>query len=167
MPDYQLNLKQERGAFMMQLVSVQRLTILTRQTFKLRVYTCRNYLPWQLMNFWIYPAVPLPAKHPKGRSLSFNIDGFSVQEIAEGLNDGGVAIISGHHCTQNILYIFSVEKSSHYSFVIYNSFKMQSFWFLDYIKFALGYIHKKLKIRTDYCYLFYVFRKSGKNNKKL
>ena len=30
MPDYQLNLKQERGALLMQLVSAQRLTILTR-----------------------------------------------------------------------------------------------------------------------------------------
>lgn len=45
--------------------------------------------------------------------------------------------------------------------------KMQSVWFLDYIKFAQGDIHKKPKIRTDSCCLFYVFRKSGVNYKKL
>jgi len=47
----------------------------------------------------------------KAEGLSFNIDSFSAQKIAEGLNAGGIAIISGHHCTQIILHIFSVEKS--------------------------------------------------------
>ncbi|WP_192814054.1 aminotransferase class V-fold PLP-dependent enzyme [Candidatus Micropelagos thuwalensis] len=43
--------------------------------------------------------------------------------MAEGLNAGGIANISGHHCTQIILYIFSEEKSSRYSFAIYKSFE--------------------------------------------
>ena len=45
----------------------------------------------------------------KAGVLSFNIDGFSAQEIAEGLNAGSIAIRSGHHCAQPILRRFGVE----------------------------------------------------------
>ena len=59
----------------------------------------------------------------KAGVLSFNVDGFSAQEIAEGLNDGGIAIRSGHHCAQPILLRFGVEESARASFAIYNTFE--------------------------------------------
>ena len=60
------------------------------------------------------------APHKAG-VLSFNIDGHSAQEIAEGLNAGGIAIRSGHHCAQPILRRFGVEESARASFAIYNT----------------------------------------------
>ena len=59
----------------------------------------------------------------KAGVLSFNIDGFSAQEIAEGLNASGIAIRSGHHCAQPILRRFGVEESARASFAIYNTFE--------------------------------------------
>ena len=55
--------------------------------------------------------------------MSFNIDGFSAQEIAEGLNAGGIAIRSRHHFAQPILRRFGVEESVRASFAIYKSFE--------------------------------------------
>lgn len=57
----------------------------------------------------------------KAGVLSFNIEGHSAQEIAEGLNAGGIAIRSGHHCAQPILRRFGVEESARASFAIYNT----------------------------------------------
>jgi cysteine desulfurase/selenocysteine lyase len=57
----------------------------------------------------------------KAGVLSFNIDGFSAHEIAEGLNASGIAIRSGHHCAQPILRRFGVEESARASFAIYNT----------------------------------------------
>lgn len=57
----------------------------------------------------------------KAGVLSFNIEGHSAQEIAEGLNAGGIAIRSGHHCAQPILRRFGVQESARASFAIYNT----------------------------------------------
>ena len=59
----------------------------------------------------------------KAGVLSFNIDGFSAQEIDEGLNTSGIAIRSGHHCAQPILRRFGVDESARASFAIYNTFE--------------------------------------------
>ena len=80
----------------------------------------------------------------KAGVLSFNIEGFSAQDIAIGLNEVGIAIRSGHHCAQPILRRFGVEGSSRASFAIYKTHEDVDRLFIVCASFAQANRYKKI-----------------------
>lgn len=60
------------------------------------------------------------AKHKAG-IISFNIDGIHPYDIGVILDKMGVAIRTGHHCTQPIMRRFNIPGTARISFAIYNT----------------------------------------------
>ena len=60
------------------------------------------------------------AKH-KASIISFNIDGIHPYDIGVILDKMGVAIRTGHHCTQPIMKRFNIPGTARISFAIYNT----------------------------------------------
>ena len=59
----------------------------------------------------------------KAGVLSFIIDGFRTEEIGDYLNRHGIAVRSGHHCAQPILYRFGLESTVRASLALYNTYE--------------------------------------------
>ena len=57
----------------------------------------------------------------KSSILSFTIDGVHPHDIATILNEYGIAIRAGHHCTQPIMDFLKIPGTARASFSIYNS----------------------------------------------
>lgn len=55
--------------------------------------------------------------------LSFVMDGFSPEEIGKALNQEGIAVRAGHHCSQPILREYGLESTARVSFAMYNTFE--------------------------------------------
>jgi cysteine desulfurase/selenocysteine lyase len=53
--------------------------------------------------------------------LSFVIDGIHHQDLGILLDQGGIAIRTGHHCTQPLMSKFNITGTSRASFAIYNT----------------------------------------------
>ena len=53
--------------------------------------------------------------------MSFTIDGVHPHDIATILNEYGIAIRAGHHCTQPIMDFLKIPGTARASFSIYNS----------------------------------------------
>jgi len=74
--------------------------------------------------------------HQKGESLgiiSFNIKGIHPHDIAGICDEEGIAIRSGHHCTQPLMRHFGIENSARASFYIYNT-KEEIDYFVNVVK---------------------------------
>lgn len=57
----------------------------------------------------------------KAGILSFTIRGIDSDSIAEHLDRDGIAVRSGHHCSQPVLKRFGLEKVTRASFALYNT----------------------------------------------
>jgi cysteine desulfurase/selenocysteine lyase len=55
--------------------------------------------------------------------LSFVIDGIHHQDIGVLLDQQGIAIRTGHHCTQPLMNRFNISGTSRASFAVYNTFE--------------------------------------------
>jgi cysteine desulfurase/selenocysteine lyase len=61
------------------------------------------------------------AAKEKAAVLSFVMDGFRTEEIADYLNRKGIAVRGGHHCAQPILRRFGVESTLRATLALYNT----------------------------------------------
>ena len=57
----------------------------------------------------------------KASVLSFVLDGLSTEEVAQALNEEGIAVRAGHHCAQPILRRFGLEATVRASLAFYNT----------------------------------------------
>jgi cysteine desulfurase / selenocysteine lyase len=71
--------------------------------------------------------------------LSFVIDGTNPFDIAMLVDKFGVAIRSGHHCTEPIMNHFNVHGTARASFAFYNTFEEIDI-FIDAVKFAVNMV---------------------------
>jgi cysteine desulfurase/selenocysteine lyase len=53
--------------------------------------------------------------------LSFVLDGYRTEDVGLALGQEGIAVRSGHHCTQPVLRRFGVESSVRPSLAFYNT----------------------------------------------
>ncbi|MGK7937041.1 MAG: SufS family cysteine desulfurase [Xenococcaceae cyanobacterium] len=75
----------------------------------------------QIPNLRIYGAKP--TKEGKGRAalVAFNVEGIHASDLATLLDHEGIAIRSGHHCTQPLHRIFNASGSARASLYFYNT----------------------------------------------
>jgi cysteine desulfurase/selenocysteine lyase len=62
-----------------------------------------------------------PAPEHKGGLISFNIEGLAAMDIAELVDQQGVAIRAGHHCTMPLHARYGIAGSARASFYLYNT----------------------------------------------
>lgn len=62
-----------------------------------------------------------PAPQAKGGIVSFVVDGVAAMDIAEIVDQQGVAIRAGHHCTMPLHARFGIPASARASFYLYNT----------------------------------------------
>jgi cysteine desulfurase/selenocysteine lyase len=71
--------------------------------------------------------LPIPGLHligtaaDKASVLSFVLDGHTVEQVGNALNEEGIAVRAGHHCAQPILRRFGVEATVRASLAFYNT----------------------------------------------
>jgi len=75
----------------------------------------------QIPNLRIYG--PKPTKDGKGRAAlaSFNVKGIHASDLSTLLDHEGIAIRSGHHCTQPLHRLFDASGSARVSLYFYNT----------------------------------------------
>ncbi len=68
---------------------------------------------------------PLPTQDGKGRAAlaAFNIEGIHGSDLSTLLDQEGVAIRSGHHCTQPLHRLFTASGSARVSLYFYNTYE--------------------------------------------
>jgi cysteine desulfurase/selenocysteine lyase len=67
--------------------------------------------------------------------LSFNLKGIHPYDVGAILDRFGIAVRTGHHCTQPIMNKFGIPGTVRASFAFYNSFEEIDF-FIDAVKKA-------------------------------
>ena len=77
----------------------------------------------EIPNIKIYG--PKPTKDGKGRAAlaAFNIEGIHGSDLSTLLDHEGVAIRSGHHCTQPLHRLFDASGSARVSLYLYNTYE--------------------------------------------
>ena len=67
---------------------------------------------------------PLPDAQGQGRAalVAFNVPGLHASDLATLLDQDGIAIRSGHHCTQPLHRLFGASGSARASLYFYNTF---------------------------------------------
>jgi cysteine desulfurase/selenocysteine lyase len=81
---------------------------------QLTEYATRKMM--QIPNLDIYGTAP-----EKGGVISFNITGVHPLDLAQYIDQRGIAIRSGHHCAQPLLTKFSLNSTARASFYLYNT----------------------------------------------
>ncbi|EJL63914.1 family 2A encapsulin nanocompartment cargo protein cysteine desulfurase [Flavobacterium sp. CF136] len=76
----------------------------------------------------------------KASVLSFNLQGYSNEEVGQALNKEGIAVRTGHHCAQPILRRLGVETTVRPSLAFYNTTQdvdkfIETLWKLKKVKF--------------------------------
>ncbi len=68
---------------------------------------------------------PKPQKNSQGRAAlaAFNVEGLHANDVATLIDHEGVAIRSGHHCTQPLHRILDISGSARASLYFYNTFE--------------------------------------------
>ena len=79
-----------------------------------------------------------PKKPGRAALAAFNVDGLHASDIATMLDQEGVAIRSGHHCTQPLHRLFSASGSARASLYFYNTFR-EIDSFIDILKETLDF----------------------------
>ena len=77
----------------------------------------------------------------RGSVISFNIDGIHSLDLAQFLNHKGIAIRSGHHCTQPLMKRIQVSSTARISFYFYNTIK-EIDYFIESIKDAISFFKR-------------------------
>jgi len=62
-----------------------------------------------------------PKKSPRAALAAFNVEGLHASDIATMLDEEGIAIRSGHHCTQPLHRLFGASGSARASLYFYNT----------------------------------------------
>ncbi|MAJ52008.1 MAG: cysteine desulfurase CsdA [Flammeovirgaceae bacterium] len=82
---------------------------------------------------------PMGTASEKASVISFNIEGVHPFDLGVLLDAKGIAIRTGHHCTQPLMERFNVEGTARVSFAIYNTLEE-----VDQFIWALNNLIKKL-----------------------
>ncbi|MGD1922186.1 MAG: SufS family cysteine desulfurase [Pleurocapsa sp.] len=69
----------------------------------------------------IYGAKPTPEGKGRAALAAFNVEGIHASDLATLLDHDGIAIRSGHHCTQPLHRIFNASGSARASLYFYNT----------------------------------------------
>jgi cysteine desulfurase/selenocysteine lyase len=87
----------------------------------LTAYLFEKLIP--IPNLRIYG--PKPTREGKGRAAlaAFNVEGIHANDLAVLLDNEGIAIRSGHHCTQPLHRLLNVSGSARASLYFYNTFE--------------------------------------------
>jgi cysteine desulfurase/selenocysteine lyase len=72
----------------------------------------------------------------KASVISFNINGFHPFDIGTLLDQFGIAIRTGHHCTQPLMNFYNIPGTARISFAFYNQ-KKEIDYFIDSLKRAI------------------------------
>ena len=83
---------------------------------------------------------PMGTASEKASVISFNVEGVHPFDLGVLLDAKGIAIRTGHHCTQPLMDRFKVEGTVRASFAIYNTFEE-----VDQFVSALSNLIKKLR----------------------
>ena len=83
---------------------------------------------------------PMGTSLKKASVISFNIEGVHPFDLGVLLDAKGIAIRTGHHCTQPLMDRFNVEGTARASFAIYNTFEE-----IDQFAWTLNDLVKKLR----------------------
>ena len=83
---------------------------------------------------------PMGTSLKKASVISFNIEGVHPFDLGVLLDAKGIAIRTGHHCTQPLMDRFNVEGTARASFAIYNTFEE-----IDQFTWTLSDLVKKLR----------------------
>ncbi len=59
----------------------------------------------------------------RGSAISFNLNNVHPFDLAQFLNQNGIAIRSGHHCAQPLMKRLNVSGTARASFYFYNTFQ--------------------------------------------
>ncbi|MAF88972.1 MAG: cysteine desulfurase [archaeon] len=62
-----------------------------------------------------------PPKESRTGIVSFTLDGIHAHDIASLMNEEGIALRAGHHCTQPLMKMLGIEATARASFYIYNT----------------------------------------------
>jgi cysteine desulfurase/selenocysteine lyase len=65
--------------------------------------------------------IPVGTASEKVSVLSFNINGMHPFDVGQMLDAKGIAVRTGHHCTQPLMKRFGIEGTVRASFAVYNS----------------------------------------------
>ena len=79
-----------------------------------------------------------PKKPGRAALSAFNVDGLHASDIATILDEEGIAIRSGHHCTQPLHRLFGASGSARASLYFYNSLQEIDI-FIDKLKETLAF----------------------------
>ena len=83
---------------------------------------------------------PIGTASKKASVISFNIDQIHPYDLGMMLDAKGVAVRTGHHCTQPLMDIFQIEGTVRASFAVYNTMEE-----IDYFANSLSDIVKRLR----------------------
>lgn len=87
------------------------------------------------------PGLSLLGNAPQRASiLSFIIKGFDMAKIGKVLSNEGIAIRTGHHCSQPILRRYGLEGTARASFAFYNTYEEIDFFISVLYKIVNGHI---------------------------
>ena len=84
--------------------------------------------------------IPVGVAKKKASVISFNIDGVHPFDIGMWLDAKGIAVRTGHHCTQPLMDRFRIEGTVRASFAVYNTIEE-----IDALKTGLEEIIKKFR----------------------
>ncbi len=79
-----------------------------------------------------------PKKSPRAALAAFNVEGLHASDIATMLDEEGIAIRSGHHCTQPLHRLFRASGSARASLYFYNT-PQEIDIFIDKLKETLSF----------------------------
>lgn len=97
-----------------------------------------------LLNYGTSQLQEVPGFHPVGTAknkasvISFNLEGVHPFDLGMFLDAKGIAVRTGHHCTQPVMDLYGIEGTARASFAVYNTREE-----IDRLVEGLQDIHKK------------------------
>ncbi|MGF1541904.1 MAG: aminotransferase class V-fold PLP-dependent enzyme, partial [Pleurocapsa sp.] len=87
-----------------------------------------------------------PTSDGKGRAalVAFNVEGIHASDLATLLDHEGIAIRSGHHCTQPLHRLFGASGSARASLYFYNT-RTEIDTFITALKETIDFFHKMME----------------------
>jgi cysteine desulfurase/selenocysteine lyase len=85
--------------------------------------------------------IPMGTADKKAGVISFLIDGVHPFDLGQLLDARGIAVRTGHHCTQPLMDFFQIEGTVRASFSVYNT-KDEIDYFVDSLKSIVGMFKK-------------------------
>jgi cysteine desulfurase/selenocysteine lyase len=76
---------------------------------------------WEELRSLPWLTVYGPAPEHRSGAISFNVDGVHAHDVASILNEDGICIRAGHHCTQPLHAALDLDASARASLYVYNT----------------------------------------------